>query len=62
MQGPGSLAGSLTAGLLLAVCALLCWLLQKSMSGIELDETCVNLFMHMKTRSSVSSTRHQLVS
>lgn len=29
---------------------------QKSMSGIELDETCVNLFMHMKTRSSVSST------
>lgn len=25
---------------------------KKSMSGIELDETCVNLFMHMKTRSS----------
>jgi hypothetical protein len=39
-----------------AVCAMvLLSCLQKSMSGIELDETCVNLFMHMKTRSSVSS-------
>jgi hypothetical protein len=29
------------------------------MSGIELDETCINLFMHMKTRSSVSSGMQQ---
>lgn len=27
------------------------------MSGIELDESCVNLFMHMKTRSTVSRDR-----
>jgi hypothetical protein len=27
--------------------------LQKSMSGIAIDESCVNLFMHMKTRKQV---------
>lgn len=29
--------------------------LQKSMSGIAIDESCVNLFMHMKTRKQVGT-------